>query len=102
MLSQIIGISEFATKLVGGLSGMLIAIAVVVIVVVKHYQKPKAEDGPVALKRKAKQQNEELALKEAQKKEKKDKKNKKNIVEAESGSSANPQTNASTENPGEN
>lgn len=79
MLSDILSITEFATKLVAGLSGAVFAIAILLIAV-HSKNKVKPEDSPAETRRRAKKQNEQVLQAEQDKKNKR-KKNKTEVVE---------------------
>lgn len=80
MLTFILCASEFTTKLIAGLSGVIFA--VIILVVALHAKnRVKPEDSPQELKRRAKQQNEEVEQNALNKKNKKKKHDDDEIVE---------------------
>lgn len=72
MLTFILCASEFTTKLIAGLSGVVFAV-IILIVALRAKNKVKPEDSPQELKRRAKQQNEEVEQNALNKKNKKKK-----------------------------
>lgn len=72
MLTFILCASEFTTKLIAGLSGVVFAV-IILIVALHAKNKVKPEDSPQELKRRAKQQNEEVEQNALIKKNKKKK-----------------------------
>lgn len=72
MLQILLGASEFTTKLIAGLSGVIFAV-IILIVAIRAKNRVKPEDSPAELKRRAKQQNDEIEQNAKNKKNKKKK-----------------------------
>lgn len=72
MLQFLLSASEFTTKLIAGLSGVVFAV-IILLVAIHAKNKVKPEDSPQELKRRAKQQNEEVENNAKNKKNKKKK-----------------------------
>lgn len=81
MLQILLGASEFTTKLIAGLSGVIFAV-IILIVAVYTKNRVRPEDSPQELKRRAKQQNDEIEQ-NAQNKKNKKKKQSDEIIEDE-------------------
>lgn len=79
MLQILLSASEFTTKLIAGLSGVIFAV-IILIVAIHAKNRVKPEDSPAELKRKAKQQNDEIEQ-NAQNKKNKKKKQTEEIIE---------------------
>lgn len=72
MLHTLLAISEFATKLVAGLSGVVFGI-IILIAAIRAKNRVKPEDSPAELKRRAKAQNEQVEQDALKKKNKRHK-----------------------------
>lgn len=81
MLQILLSASEFTTKLIAGLSGVIFAV-IILIVAIRAKNRVKPEDSPAELKRRAKQQNDEIEQNAKNKKNKK-KKQSDEIIEDE-------------------
>lgn len=81
MLQILLGASEFTTKLIAGLSGVIFAV-IILVVALRAKNKVKPEDSPQELRRRAKQQNDEIEQNAKNKKNKK-KKQSNEIIEDE-------------------
>lgn len=82
MLQIMLGASEFTTKLIAGLSGVIFAV-IILIVAIRAKNRVKPEDSPAELKRRAKQQNDEIEQNANNKKNKKKKQSHDDIIEVE-------------------